>query len=255
MKGRALRRALATRDVIRVNTTVPLITDTTELITPEVAHEMLQRNKRNRPINWHKVEEYADQMKRGEWGLHAQGIILDVDDNILTGQKRLWAVIYSGVNVYMRVSRGNPSESARLIDRGTPQSARDLASRETGRRHSPHEVSIARTAYALLGIIRPNTDEIATKVETAEARVGMLLAETRQVKKTREVLMMLSALAQCCTDQEARTGASRIEMLAAMLKAALAPYTPDQVWNRGAAFGMAMGKAKQILVAQGLTGA
>ena len=78
--NKALRRALETSDALRVNANVPLIVDRTELITPEIAREMLKKNQRNRPINWTKVDEYAAIMKAGKWELHAQGIILDTED-------------------------------------------------------------------------------------------------------------------------------------------------------------------------------
>src|SRR5678815_3587241 len=104
MKGnKAMRRALQTSDAIRVNSDVPLIVDTTELITPEVAQEMLNHNKGNRPVNWNQVEQYAAMMKAGEFKLTAQGIVLDKTGNLLTGQTRLWAVVLSNCSVYMRV--------------------------------------------------------------------------------------------------------------------------------------------------------
>ena len=136
IKGKALRRALESKDAMRINGEIPLIVDTTELITPAIAQEMLKHNKTNRPINWRKVEEYADLMAHDQWKLHSQGIIFDPDGNILTGQKRLWAVVYSGKDVLMRVSRGCPADTVRILDRGTPQTARDMASRETKRKHT-----------------------------------------------------------------------------------------------------------------------
>ena len=39
--NKAMRRAAMTKDAIRISGDVPLITDTTELITPELAQEML----------------------------------------------------------------------------------------------------------------------------------------------------------------------------------------------------------------------
>src|SRR5262249_10526113 len=156
---------IETTDALRINANVPLITDKTELITPEVAMEYLKANKNNRPINWARVEEYAAIMARGDWKLHSQGVVFDTNGNILTGQKRLWAVVKAKVGVYMRVSRGTPPEAARLLDRGTPQTARDLATRETGRKHSPTEVSIMRAYAAMQGNTRPDTDQIANLIE------------------------------------------------------------------------------------------
>jgi len=246
MKGKALRRALETTDALRVNADVPLIVTTTELVTPDLAKAMLTRNKKNRPVNWRKVDEFADQMRSGQWRLHDQGIMLDTDENVLTGQKRLWAVIRSGVNIYMRISRGNPADTATVIDRGVPQSSRDLAARETGRAHSPVEVAIARAILVLTGTVKPSTDELAAALELHAPVLVLVLAKMRGMRKTREVLMVLAALI-------ARFGETTPEHLTAVpvlvdqLAARLAPRTAAECWGRGAAFSLAMEHARQLV--------
>ena len=250
MKGRALRRALATTDAGRVGgpTGLPLIVDTTELVTPELAYELLLKNAHNRPINWAKVEEYAAIMARGGWELHAQGIVLDVDSNILTGQKRLWAVIYSGASVYMRISRGNPPSAARVLDRGTPQSARDLAARETGRKHSPIEQNLARALLGLKGDLRPSTDALAETLTRYSAPIAALIRKTTGTKKTRAVLMVMAAIiASVASDDELARLAHFTEALANSLTDHLAPQTPEACWARGTAFGLALEDARRIV--------
>ena len=246
MKGRALRRALATNDSHRIGGDVPLITDTTELITPDRAYEILLKNKNNRPINWQKVEEYADKMRKGEWALHAQGIILDADDNLITGQKRLWAVIYSGVSVYMRVSRGTPKAAAGLIDRGQPQSSRDLAARASGRKHSPVESSLARGAWALQGILRPTVEQMASQIERLAPAASALLTAVAGTKKTKAVLMVLAVIVSDYPDRVSRL-AHRVPAWADALESALAPQSAATCWSRGAAFGLAMDRAREII--------
>mgnify|MGYP001618934865 FL=1 len=243
MKGRALRRALATTDAHRINGDVPLIVDSTEWITPERAYDLLLKNKNNRPINWRVVEEYAAVMAAGLWQLTAQGLVLDPDGNILTGQKRLWAVIYSGVKgVHMRVSRGTPSAAANLLDRGAPQSARDLASRATGRRHSPTEASIARAILAATGT-PATTDSTAKTIETHAPTIQSLLAATTRTRKTRAVLMVLAAM---CLERAGRVGG--LDEYVERLQAALSAHGgPDRCWGRAAAFGLAMERAREIV--------
>jgi hypothetical protein len=248
MKGKALRRALATSDVHRITEDVPLIEDRTELITPDVAYAMLERNTHNRPINWRKVEEYADAMRRGEWLLHAQGIILDGHGNVLTGQKRLWAVIYSGKSVFMRVSRGNPAEVAKLLDRGTPQSSRDLAARDTGRKHSPVEASLARGVLALSGTVRPSADLLAETMARYAHAASQVLSLTKGMKKTRAVLMVLAAIVAEGESDEARSSlVKQVDAAVRRLQAAIAPQTPEGCWGRGAAFTLAMEHARKSL--------
>lgn len=247
--NRAMRRALESQDVVRINAPVPLINDTTELITPEVAREMLKRNQKNRPINWKKVEEYAEIMKAGRWELHAQGIVLDVDGNILTGQKRLWAVIYADTNVYFRVSRGNPASAGKLLDRGTPQSARDLASRDTERKHSPTESSIARAIAVGSGQPKPSVDDLAAIMTKNAGLVAQLLKETHGTKKNRGVLMILAAIvvAEPKHIEWALSRARQIGPLVERLDKALAPETAERCWGKGAAFGLAMAHAVRIV--------
>ena len=248
IKGRALRRAVETNDSIRLTGDVPLIVDKTELITPNMAHEMLQKNKNNRPINWKKVEEYASAMAKGEWKLHPQGIILDKDGNILTGQKRLWAVIYSDTAVYMRVSRGCSADSARMIDRGTPQTSRDLATRETERKHSQIEASIARGISILNGEKAALPDKIADIIIDKSKHFEALLKETKGTKKTKSVLMILASMAHLVSDVAAlKKMAVHTEMLAAKLDAKLAPSVADKCWGRGVAFVLAMEHAKKCV--------
>jgi hypothetical protein len=246
--NKARRRALETNDAIRVNAPVPLIVDKTVLITPEMAREMLKKNQRNRPINWKKVEEYADIMKAGKWVLHAQGIVLDAHGNILTGQKRLWAVVYSDVSVYFRVSTGNPESSARLLDRGTPQTARDLASRDTERKHSPTESSIARAIAASIGQSRPSVDLLAELMATYSERNAVSLRATTGTKKTRAVLMILASIAVSARNvEEQNMLLLKTEKLTDELKLALLPETAERCWGKGAAFALAMAQASKIV--------
>lgn len=247
--NKAMKRALETKDAIRVGASLPLITDETVLMTPDLAKEMLKRNKNNRPINWKKVEEYAKLMREGRWRLTSQGIILDEKGNILTGQKRLWAVVYADTSVYMRVSRGTPSETANLLDRGTPQSARDLATRKTERKHSPTEASIARALCVLKGNLRPSTDELSEVIASNENRAISLINETKGTKKTKAVLMIMAAICYTEVQPDAMFKyAKLVQFMADQLQSLLLPQGADQCWNRGAAFSLAMEQAKKCVV-------
>lgn len=253
--NKALKRALETKDVIRINADLPLLTDETELVTPDLAREYLKRNKRNRPINWKKVTEYENIMRAGKWALHSQGIIFDAEGNILTGQSRLWAVIHADTAVYMRVSRGNPASVAPLLDRGRPQSARDLATRRTERDHALLEVSLARAISALKGRLRPSTDELAEILTQNSEKSKVVLAETAGRKKGKAEQMILAAVCMIATSpDEVRRLMFHVERLAEKLDEMLAPRGAEQHWGKGLAFTVAMEKARALVepVAQGL---
>lgn len=239
---------METKDAIRINGDVPLIVDATELITPEIARNMLKQNTLNRPINWKKVEEYAESMRSGKWKLHSQGIIFDDQGRLQTGQKRLWAIVYSGVDVLMRVSRGCPSDTVRLIDRGTAQTDRDMASRETRRKHSQIESSIVR-AYLVLNGNPPTKDNIADIMIEKAKELEMIMKETKGTKKTRAILMILGAICNLGLNNSDLLSnfIKNLEHLSDKLETRLRPSNANTCWGRGVAFTLAMEQAKTIV--------
>jgi hypothetical protein len=245
MRGRALRRSLE-HDALRVNAPIVNIVSTTEMVTPDMAKEWLKANRLNRPVNWGRVSQYAADMTAGKWRLHDQGLMFDTHGNLMTGQTRLWAIVTSGLNIYMRVSRGNPPEAATLVDRGTPQSARDLAARKSGRAHSPSEASLGRAIAALSGTIKPSKDELADAISAYAKPIAEVLARAKGQKKTRAMLMIMAAL---ISDDEAHAPdrMSQLPILCDKLSAALAPRTADECWGRGAAFSLALEAARRIV--------
>lgn len=249
MKGnKALKRAIQSKDYIRIsNPEVPLITDTTELVDPGKAREFINNNKHNRQINWRRVEQYAEQMKTGNWHFHAQGIILDKDGNILSGQHVLWAIIYAGVTIPLRISRGTPASAAKYIDRGAPQSARDLASRDTERRHSPTEASIARAVFVLRGNMKPSTDDLGNLITALAEKSEIILKGIRGMKRTKAVVMVIAAIIECYPLSSIDGAVKLIPRFVERLESNLEPENADKCWGRGAAFSLAMRQAQQAV--------
>jgi hypothetical protein len=83
-------------------------------ITPKFAEEVLEkRNPRNRNVVESTVQSYANDMKNGRWVVTHQGIAFDENDNLVDGQHRLWAVVFSGVAVEMMITTGLPTQEVR----------------------------------------------------------------------------------------------------------------------------------------------
>jgi|SRR5215471_1236191 len=250
IKGKAFKRALQTNQAYRVldNGKIPLITDCTELITPEKAQEYLTKNKYNRPINWKSVEKYCDLIQADKWLLTPQGIVFDNDNDLINGQNRLWAIIYANTAVYMRVSRGVPAHAAAVLDRGRPQTARDLATRQTTQKHKPIEATIAKASLALAGIPRPNEDVQAAQIVKGAPIITSLFEIIKGAKKSKAAYMILGAI---CTDintvDKAQSIAKHVEELGAELENQLKPATAGQCWGKGAAFVLAMEKARSVV--------
>lgn len=250
---RAIERAADSKDAMRLygDKNIPLIRDVTELVTPQSAEIMLKKNNNNRVINWNAVEIIKNQMIAGEWEFHAQGIILDDKDNILTGQKRLWAVVYSGIPQYFRISRGTPSSAADKIDRGISQSSRDLASRQTKRKHSPTEEKMAKDLLAIRRVGKPTLDEIASIIKSYTKEFDVALKASRGTKKSRGVIMALAALCYLNEDEDIRPEVfAMVPELAVEIERAAYPILLKDCWRRPAAHFMVMEKAIKICKAR-----
>lgn len=88
-----------------------------ETITPAQAKEMLKGNfSRNRNLRPKRVQQYANDMKNGDWGLSTDAIGLDENGELINGQHRLNAVILANKAVAFLVVRGLPKESVMFID-------------------------------------------------------------------------------------------------------------------------------------------
>lgn len=87
------------------------MTMTYELITPEIAQELLETNTENRKISRGTVEAYASDMLSGNWD-ETVGSSLSLDSNniLRDGQHRLLAIVMSGVSVHMWVCRNVSSD-------------------------------------------------------------------------------------------------------------------------------------------------
>jgi hypothetical protein len=250
--NKAMRRAVETKDVYRIGTDVPLLTDETVFVEPLQAKDMLTRNNHNRPVNWRKAEEYSRIIKAGHWKLHSQGIILDEKGEIITGQTRLWAVVLADQGAWLRISRGNRQDVAHLIDRGRPQTARDLATRKTQQKHSPVEASIARAICVLDGVLRPTPDEIAATIVVYTDKLRLLILKTAGTKKTKAVQMILGAICiQAKDTEELVRMAINTAVFAEELDHKLLPQSASSCWNKGAAFSLAMEKARAVVSSRG----
>lgn len=82
-----------------------------ELITPELAKELLKKNSSNRPLNDITVKWYAKQMTNNQWTISGQTISISDDNRLIDGQHRLKAVIESGKSIYFNIAYNVPFES------------------------------------------------------------------------------------------------------------------------------------------------
>lgn len=89
---------------IRLNDTVQT---NWEVITPEIAMEMLTHNDKNyRGISSAIVTKYANEIRGGSWETNGDTIVFDENGTLLNGQHRLTAVVKAGMPIVSLVVRG-----------------------------------------------------------------------------------------------------------------------------------------------------
>jgi hypothetical protein len=101
-----------------VNALVELLKKTLKFdivtVTPELAAEWLNKNKKNRRHN--RSNSYVTQMIRNMWGFSGQPIIFSDTDLLLDGGGRLNAVVKSGNPIAATVIYNVPESSFALMD-------------------------------------------------------------------------------------------------------------------------------------------
>jgi hypothetical protein len=220
------------------------VTSETVMVDMDYANKLLEKNDGNRKISWPTVKKYRIMMEKGEWVFHAQGIIIDSNGNLQTGQTRLWAVVQSKTVQPFVIVRGSPPEGGKFIDRGRPQTPRDLASRVTDRRHSVYEEKTIRALLALEGTHRPTHDIVADRMIDHNLWLKEAMKAMRRVEKEHRLFMILGVL--CKMKNTSLFG--KIKALMRDLAKELKPNEASELWNRGAVFTEAMEKAKEVCI-------
>jgi hypothetical protein len=97
-----------------------------ETMTPAKAEEILnQCNFGNRKLRLSVVEKYSLMMRRGDWHLSPEAIVISNTGKLLNGQHRLSAVVKSGVSVRFLTIRGPSDDVFSVLDRGAVRSTSD----------------------------------------------------------------------------------------------------------------------------------
>lgn len=102
------------------------------MIDPAHAAELLQRNKNNRNVRENQVEALAAAMKKGEWELSNDAIVVSEGGLLLNGQHRLLAVVKSGVTCPFILFTGASDSSFDIMDTPTIRKVSDVIQRKGG---------------------------------------------------------------------------------------------------------------------------
>lgn len=103
----------------------PAIAAKLATITPELAEDLLTRNTHNRSPVQARIEQYAADMRKGDWVVNGEAIKISDDGVILDGQHRLAAICEAGVPVQTLIITGLPSQAQETMDQGRARSFGD----------------------------------------------------------------------------------------------------------------------------------
>jgi hypothetical protein len=97
-----------------------MATSRREHIGPERAKELLETmGQPTYPVDPRQVELYAERMKSGAWGLRGSALVIEglELERMVSGRRRMHAVVHAGVEVEFVVIRGESGEFAPLCQR------------------------------------------------------------------------------------------------------------------------------------------
>lgn len=95
-------------------------------VDKDIADNFLKKNIINRPINQYRIKKYADQMRRGEWKMNGESIIVGTGGELLNGQHRLLAISSFGLKIRMLFCFNVEPDTFDTIDTGDGRSGADV---------------------------------------------------------------------------------------------------------------------------------
>lgn len=160
----------------------------TEIVTPAMAAEWLEKNTGNRNLNKRLVNDYARDMESGSWVLNGEAVKISHDGVLLDGQHRLAALVQAGVSVEMLVVIDLDPSAQDTMDTGRKRSFKDVLSIR-GVANSASVASVAKRMWAwdngdikFSGNTKPTTAELNAWIAANPSvhRSAEIGARTRQ---------------------------------------------------------------------------
>jgi len=112
-----------------------------------MARTMLATNTKNRKLRRTRINQYAEQMRRGQWQPTGEAIKFAKDGTLLDGQHRLHAIIEANVELDMLVVQDLDLSTFKVIDSGLTRTPGD-ALQLMGITNSNHKAAAIRMYIA-----------------------------------------------------------------------------------------------------------
>jgi hypothetical protein len=91
-------------------------------LTPALAQMLLEKNPNNRRLSEQRAIHLANAIRRGEWQLNGESVIVSEDGSLLDGQHRCRAVVIAEMAIPVILVEGVPSKAFTTIDIGEKRS-------------------------------------------------------------------------------------------------------------------------------------
>jgi hypothetical protein len=116
-------------------------------LTPELAANLLAKNSTNRPVSKATIERYERAIKRGEWALNGEPIIVFKNDTLGDGQHRCIAVQRTGIAIDTVIMYGIDPNTFGTLNGGKPRNSSDILA--INGEVNAHHLSSAARAFLL----------------------------------------------------------------------------------------------------------
>jgi hypothetical protein len=116
-------------------------------LTPELAGNLLANNSINRPVSKATIDRYERAIKRGEWALNGEPIIVFANGDLGDGQHRCIAVKKTGIPIDTVIMYGIDPSTFGTLNGGKPRSSSDILA--INGEANAHILSAAARAFLL----------------------------------------------------------------------------------------------------------
>jgi hypothetical protein len=155
-------------------------------VTPELAEELLRRNRSNRKVSLQTVRKYLNAMRRGEWRATGQALLVNTDGNAEDLQHRCLASYFGGVTFPSFIITDVPAaaDTFAYIDDNKPRSAADALQTSGMNGLSPHIAAAIKLAWkyennalAIMNAKTKKIEELSIRQVLDFSRANPTLAE------------------------------------------------------------------------------
>ena len=153
-----------------------------EVVTPEMAKQLLQKAARNRPIIRAHVNRLIADLKAGRFISSHQPVGIDVNDLTFDGQHRLLAIVESGIGAQLWVCRNVPVAAVHVTDIGARRTLHDILTIKGKAVHSQH-IHISKALMGNRNVTMQEAEQFLDRVWE-----GVCFAQQQLPKRTASIM-------------------------------------------------------------------